>query len=31
MVCACYEEKGALHMKEGDGNESTGGKEERKT
>ena len=31
MVWACEEKRGALRRKEGDGNESTGEKEERKT
>ena len=31
MVWACDENSGALRRKEGDGNESTGEKEERKT
>ena len=31
MVLACDEKRGSLHRKEGDGNERTGEKEERKT
>ena len=31
MVLACDEKRGALRRKEGDGNERTGEKEERKT
>ena len=31
MVWACDEKRGTLRMKEGNGNESTGEKEERKT
>ena len=31
VVWACIEKRGTLRRKEGDGNESTGGKEERKT
>ena len=31
VVWACGEKRGALRRKEGDGNESTGEKEERKT
>ena len=31
MVMACDEKRGKLRRKEGDGNESTGEKEERKT
>ncbi len=31
VVWACDEKRGALRRKEGDGNESTGEKEERKT
>ena len=30
MVCVCDEKRGALHRKEGDGDESTGEKEEKK-
>ena len=31
MVWACDAKRGTLRMKEGDGNESTGAKEQRKT